>query len=387
MRPTSGATPAGRASAGERDRPLGRRLGHADVGRHDQRHRHAEHDGPDRVPHTGRPHERHGGIRHEHVLQHDRVRAGAAHAHRVPRLLDAHALGAERHRAVDHLRAVGRVVPADAGDDDVAGRGAARRRFAGRDPVSPVDLGRRAVRVHPVGRSGRDQLRAGSRPPSPAPVPAGRGGAATPAPPRGASASRRSATSPGTRAPAPPAARRSRRRCAAAAELGRHQHRHAAVLAQQREAVGDEGVGAVVLGGVLARAARRAIGPWRSTGCRRSPRSSACRHGRCVDGVVRSLRRPRLGDRHGSSPVSGGPEGGLGRRCRRYGRCDSPTSPRNGPAVGKCTRSSTGRGRKVTGRLRPRPQGARRWTTTSRDTASSARSPGRSRCWVNGGRC
>ena len=84
--------------------------------------------------------QRHGGVGHEHVVEHDGVRAGGPQPERVPGQLDADAVGRERHRAVDDLRAVGRVVPADAGHErssptsqPLAGR------LAGADPVAAVD--------------------------------------------------------------------------------------------------------------------------------------------------------------------------------------------------------------------------------------------------------
>ena len=67
------------------------------------------------------------------------------------------ALGAERYRAVQHLRAVGGVVPADARHEDVPRLAPARRRLAGGHPVPAFDPPRAAAGGNPVRGSGADQ--------------------------------------------------------------------------------------------------------------------------------------------------------------------------------------------------------------------------------------
>ena len=102
------------------------------------------------------------------------------------------------HGAVEHLRAVGRVVPADAGHEHVADLAAAGRALAGADPVAAVDPPGGAVRADPVRRAGADEHRAvvddlaRRRPRRPC-----RGGGATPGRRRDGSASTRRRRSPG----------------------------------------------------------------------------------------------------------------------------------------------------------------------------------------------
>ena len=139
-------------------------------------------------------------------------RAGAPQADGVPGPLDRDAVGGERHRAVDDLRAVGCVVPADRGDQQVARRG--RR--------SPVPCGPRpGSRRRPPGPSrwSRSSRRRRSRPaagPPPRsgggwPRPAGRGGGARPGCRSGGSASTASPPSRRTPGRAGAARRRPRR--------------------------------------------------------------------------------------------------------------------------------------------------------------------------------
>ena len=137
-------------------------VGDSDVGRHDERQRGTEDRVPHGVPLGRRARERHRRVRHEDVVEHHGVRAGGSESERVPRALDANALGTQRDRAVDHLR-VG-VVVVDARHEEVADLAAACRRLAGADPEAAVDLRGRAARRDPVGRARRDRDRAARRP-------------------------------------------------------------------------------------------------------------------------------------------------------------------------------------------------------------------------------
>src|SRR5262245_12025447 len=98
------------------------------------------------------------GIGHEHAVERDVVRAGAAHAERVPGLDDRDAFRVHRYAELQHGGAAGRVFLDGAGHEQVRGRGAAREHLAAVDAISALDLDGLARAVQPVGPARGQQL-------------------------------------------------------------------------------------------------------------------------------------------------------------------------------------------------------------------------------------
>ncbi len=86
------------------------------------------------------------------------MRAGAAHADRVPGLHDRHALGIHRHAELQHRRPVLRIVLDRAGHEQLRRRRAARERLAGVDLVAALDLLGLAGSFQPVRSARRQKL-------------------------------------------------------------------------------------------------------------------------------------------------------------------------------------------------------------------------------------
>ena len=147
IRPITGAE-SGRRTAlgGERDRPLGRGLGDADVHRHDQRHGDPEHGVPDRVPLAGRVGSSDTAasgtntsssttvcepVARMPIVSHVSSMLTPSAANGTAKWITCGPSGASSQRAL-----VTRMSPAGA---------AAGRCLAGRDAVAALDRGRRAV--------------------------------------------------------------------------------------------------------------------------------------------------------------------------------------------------------------------------------------------------
>ena len=96
-------------------------------------------------------------IGHEHAVEQDVMRAGPAHAERVPGLDDRDALRVHRHAELQHRRTIGGVLLDGAGHEQVGGR-APLRNLAGVDLVAAVDLDRLAGAQEPIGAAGRQEL-------------------------------------------------------------------------------------------------------------------------------------------------------------------------------------------------------------------------------------
>jgi hypothetical protein len=86
------------------------------------------------------------------------MRTSSAHAERVPRLDDRHALGVHRHAELQHRRPVFRIVFDRAGHEQLRTGRAARERLAGVDAIAALDLLGPAGAREPVRSAGGQEL-------------------------------------------------------------------------------------------------------------------------------------------------------------------------------------------------------------------------------------
>jgi hypothetical protein len=94
----------------DRHRLVARPFGDAEIGRIDQRKRLLADDVEERAPFALRAAPGDRGVGHEHIIEHEVLRACPAHAERAPCLPDRHALSLERHAEMQHRGAGLRIV-------------------------------------------------------------------------------------------------------------------------------------------------------------------------------------------------------------------------------------------------------------------------------------
>ena len=126
---------------GHPERDLARSLGDTEVRGVDDGQRRECDEVDERVPLAGGPLQAaHRGVGDEHVFQLDIGRAGAAHAHRAPRVEDLETLDGQRQHEVADGRSILRVVVNSHGREGARRRDAARKDLAPAYPEAAVDF-------------------------------------------------------------------------------------------------------------------------------------------------------------------------------------------------------------------------------------------------------
>ena len=139
------------------DREIARGLGDADVHRIDEGHRNHRHKVHGGVPAASRPAQGDRRLGHEHLLEHDVVRPGAAHAERAPRRGHAHAGRVHGNRQVKHGGAGFRIVVDSRRHEELGGRRAAREGLVRVDAKASVHARRGSAARKPIGASARQE--------------------------------------------------------------------------------------------------------------------------------------------------------------------------------------------------------------------------------------
>ena len=152
---------ARRLALGEPDGDVARALGHAEIDRIDEREGDRRDDVEERMPFAGLAPHRHRRLGHHMAVDHDVMRAGAAHAERAPGVEHLHVRRVHRHAEVQHHRRLAFGFEDGAGHQEVAGGRAGGEDLARGDAIAAVHLlglAGAADPVRPAARQEQDAL-------------------------------------------------------------------------------------------------------------------------------------------------------------------------------------------------------------------------------------